>query len=119
MRIFAYFSTLAFDIFTLPLISCCLPDSQPERYAAIGADCKFDDMGTNVSHNPCLKDLTFLAMCIPDDDGPFDPCRYSSSITVFSQPEWGQCIATLKQNLIAATCIAAMISTLGAPNACM
>ena len=29
------------------------------------------------------------------------------------QPEWGDCLASLKQNLIAATCIAAMISTLG------
>ena len=30
-----------------------------------------------------------------------------------TNPEWNNCVATLKQNLIAATCIAAMISTLG------
>lgn len=37
-------------------------------------------------------------------------CKFDDYAT---NPEWGSCVQTVKQNLIAATCIAAMIATLG------
>lgn len=37
-------------------------------------------------------------------------CKYDDYNT---NPEWGMCVMKMRQNLIAATCIAAMIATLG------
>ena len=38
-----------------------------------------------------------------------DACKFDDYVT---NPEWGACVQSVKQNLIAATCIAAMITTL-------
>lgn len=37
-------------------------------------------------------------------------CKYDDYNT---NPEWGMCVTKMRQDLIAATCIAAMIATLG------
>ena len=79
---------------------------QAERYAAVGIDCKFDSYGTNVrGQQPCMP-----PPCPHQPDSPRQP---PCMLPLTAQPEWGDCLASLKQNLIAATCIAAMISTLG------
>ncbi len=71
------------------------------RHAAVNAGILSDTGGTCVPEKDCSAErwAAVGADCVFDSAG--------------TNPEWGECISNMKKSLIAATCIAAMISTLG------